>query len=167
MILITGGSSQGKYAFARSFLKDAVNATIIDGQDMDIDKDTDIDRDIDKDTDKDIDKDINSDAEQDTQIECGYCLCRKKMDLIRHYHLYLRRRMQQGADEEQLLQETKAFCEKNPDVIVVTEEVGCGVVPMDAFERKWREVCGRASVILAERSEQVYRVICGIPQRLK
>ena len=89
------------------------------------------------------------------------------MDLIRHYHLYLRRRMQQGADEEQLLQETKAFCEKNPDVIVVTEEVGCGVVPMDAFERKWREVCGRASVILAERSEQVYRVICGIPQRLK
>ena len=155
MILITGGSSQGKYAFARSFLKDAVNATIIDGQDMDIDKDT------------DIDKDINSDAEQDTQIECGYCLCRKKMDLIRHYHLYLRRRMQQGADEEQLLQETKAFCEKNPDVIVVTEEVGCGVVPMDAFERKWREVCGRAAVILAERSEQVYRVICGIPQRLK
>ena len=155
MILITGGSSQGKYAFARSFLKDAVNATIIDGQDMDIDKDT------------DIDKDINSDAEQDTQIECGYCLCRKKIDLIRHYHLYLRRRMQQGADEEQLLQETKAFCEKNPDVIVVTEEVGCGVVPMDAFERKWREVCGRASVILAERSEQVYRVICGIPQRLK
>ena len=155
MVLITGGSSQGKYAFARSFLKDAVNATIIDGQDMDIDKDT------------DIDKDINSDAEQDTQIECGYCLCRKKMDLIRHYHLYLRRRMQQGADEEQLLQETKAFCEKNPDVIVVTEEVGCGVVPMDAFERKWREVCGRASVILAERSEQVYRVICGIPQRLK
>ena len=149
MILITGGSSQGKYAFARSFLKDAVNATIIDGQDMD------------------IDKDINSDAEQDTQIECGYCLCRKKIDLIRHYHLYLRRRMQQGADEEQLLQETKAFCEKNPDVIVVTEEVGCGVVPMDAFERKWREVCGRASVILAERSEQVYRVICGIPQRLK
>ena len=165
MILITGGSSQGKYAFARSFLKDAVNATIIDGQDMDIDKDTDTD--IDKDTDKDIDKDINSDAEQDTQIECGYCLCRKKIDLIRHYHGYLRRRMQQGADEEQLLQETKAFCEKNPGVIVVTEEVGCGVVPMDAFERKWREVCGRASVILAERSEQVYRVICGIPQRLK
>lgn len=149
MILITGGSSQGKYAFARSFLKDAVNATIIDGQDMD------------------IDKDINSDAEQDTQLACGYCLCRKKIDLIRHYHGYLRRRMQQGADEEQLLQETKAFCEKNPDVIVVTEEVGCGVVPMDAFERKWREVCGRASVILAERSEQVYRVICGIPQRLK
>ena len=50
MILITGGSSQGKYAFARSFLKDAVNATIIDGQDMDIDKDTD----------KDIDKDIKN-----------------------------------------------------------------------------------------------------------
>ena len=155
MILITGGSNQGKYAFARSFLKDEKNGVMIDGQDMDIDKDT------------DIDKDINSDAEQDTQIECGYCLCRKKIDLIRHYHLYLRRRMQQGADEEQLLQETKAFCEKNPDVIVVTEEVGCGVVPMDAFERKWREVCGRAAVILAERSEQVYRVICGIPQRLK
>lgn len=143
MILITGGSSQGKYAFARSFLNDEVNAVIVDGQDMDID------------------------AEQDTQIECGYCLCWKKIDLIRHYHLYLRRRMQQGADEEQLLQETKAFCEKNQDVIVVTEEVGCGVVPMDGFERKWREVCGRAAVILAERSEQVYRVICGIPQRLK
>ncbi|MGN0412387.1 MAG: hypothetical protein ACI4FV_05065, partial [Lachnospiraceae bacterium] len=108
MILITGGSSQGKYAFARSFLKDEKKAVIIDGQDMDID--------------------IDIDAEQDTHMECGQLLCRKKMDLIRHYHLYLRRRMQQGADEEQLLQETKAFCEKNPDVIVVTEEVGCGVV---------------------------------------
>ena len=87
--------------------------------------------------------------------------------IVSQYHLYLRRRMQEGADEEILLQETKDFCKEHPNAIVVTEEVGCGVVPMDSFERTWREVCGRASVILAERSEQVYRLICGIPQRLK
>ena len=87
--------------------------------------------------------------------------------IVSQYHLFLRMRMQEGASEEALLQETEAFCKEHPDAIVVTEEVGCGVVPMDGFERKWREVCGRASVILADRSEQVYRVICGIPQRLK
>ena len=29
--------------------------------------------------------------------------------------------------------------EKNPDIILVSQEVGYGVVPMDAFDRKYRE----------------------------
>ena len=33
--------------------------------------------------------------------------------------------------------------EKNPDIVLVSQEVGYGVVPMDAFDRKYREAVGR------------------------
>ena len=52
------------------------------------------------------------------------------------------------------------------DVILVTE-VGSGLVPVDPDERAFRENAGRLSVLLAERAEEVYRVVCGIPTRLK
>ena len=34
--------------------------------------------------------------------------------------------------------------ERNPDVILVCQEVGYGVVPMDAFDRKYREAGGKS-----------------------
>lgn len=55
----------------------------------------------------------------------------------------------------------------NPDLIVLCDEVGCGVVPMDREERIWRETVGRLCCRMAEEAEAVYRVFCGIPMRLK
>lgn len=50
---------------------------------------------------------------------------------------------------------------------VVCDEVGCGVVPLDAAERRWREDVGRLCCELAERADVVVRVCCGVPQVLK
>ena len=55
----------------------------------------------------------------------------------------------------------------NPDVILICDEVGCGVVPMDPADRAWRERVGRACCRLAERASAVYRVTCGLGVRLK
>lgn len=55
----------------------------------------------------------------------------------------------------------------NPELIVLCDEVGCGVVPMDREERIWRETVGRLCCRMAERADEVYRVFCGIPMRLK
>lgn len=52
-------------------------------------------------------------------------------------------------------------------LILTVNELGCGVVPMDAGDREWREVTGRICCILAEEASAVYRVTCGIPLRLK
>lgn len=54
-----------------------------------------------------------------------------------------------------------------PDRILVTNEIGCGIVPLDPFERAYREQTGRICCELAKRSEQVWRVSCGLGQRIK
>lgn len=46
--------------------------------------------------------------------------------------------------------------------VVICNEVGCGVVPVDNADRAWREAVGRACCTLAERAERVIRVQCGI-----
>ncbi len=50
---------------------------------------------------------------------------------------------------------------------VVCNEVGCGVVPMDAFAREWREAVGRLCCDIAAQADRVYRVCCGVAQCIK
>ena len=52
-------------------------------------------------------------------------------------------------------------------LILTANELGCGVVPVDASDREWREVTGRICCKLAEEAVAVYRVTCGIPMKLK
>lgn len=54
-----------------------------------------------------------------------------------------------------------------PDVTILCDEVGCGVVPMERADRLWRERVGRTCCALAERAECVIRLYCGIPAVLK
>lgn len=56
---------------------------------------------------------------------------------------------------------------KNPNVIIICDELGCGIVPTDAFEREWRERTGRICCRLAERAESVERVMAGIAMKIK
>ena len=53
------------------------------------------------------------------------------------------------------------------DAIVIATDISCGVVPMDGTLRAWREACGRLNAQIAARSEAVWRLFCGIPERLK
>lgn len=61
----------------------------------------------------------------------------------------------------------EALLEANPDVVILCDEVGCGVVPMDRSEREWRERVGRVCCGLARRAGRVERLCCGIPTVLK
>ena len=53
------------------------------------------------------------------------------------------------------------------DAVIISREVGSGVVPMDAAERAWRERHGALLQQLSRRSETVIRIFCGLPQHLK
>ena len=61
----------------------------------------------------------------------------------------------------------EAYLARRPDAVILCNEVGCGVVPMDRADRDWRERVGRTCCYLAERAERVIRVYCGIPMVLK
>ena len=51
--------------------------------------------------------------------------------------------------------------------IVISDEVGLGVVPVCGEERRWREAVGRVCCLLAQNADEVYRVNAGIPAKIK
>lgn len=57
--------------------------------------------------------------------------------------------------------------EANPDIILICDEVGGGIVPMKKEDRIYRETVGRALCCAVKKSDRVERVMCGIGQCLK
>ena len=51
--------------------------------------------------------------------------------------------------------------------ILICRDIFCGVVPMGAENRAWRQKTGRLCQYLAAEAEQVIRIFCGLEQRLK
>ena len=121
MILITGGSYQGKlsYAKARFGLTDA--DICLGGVDFD----------------------------------------KKCLAYVERYALEAVRAGEEPADV------FRAHIDALRDRVVITTDISGGVVPMDPVLRAWREACGRMNNYLAGRADEVWRLFCGIPQRLK
>ena len=61
----------------------------------------------------------------------------------------------------------RANADKLKDKIIVATDISGGVVPMDATLRAWREANGRMNNWLAGQADEVWRLFCGLPQRLK
>jgi len=53
------------------------------------------------------------------------------------------------------------------EVIVVTNEVGWGIIPDNELSRKYAEILGRTNTKLASIAKEVYAVIAGIEVRIK
>ncbi|MCM1175618.1 MAG: bifunctional adenosylcobinamide kinase/adenosylcobinamide-phosphate guanylyltransferase [Blautia sp.] len=84
--------------------------------------------------------------------------------IIDHFHRWVRNRMLEGGCPEQ---EMEAFLNRCPDCIVISDEIGNGIVPVEPFEREYRERVGRLVIQLARKAEEVERVICGIGQKIR
>ncbi|MGI1658668.1 MAG: bifunctional adenosylcobinamide kinase/adenosylcobinamide-phosphate guanylyltransferase [Desulfitobacterium sp.] len=57
--------------------------------------------------------------------------------------------------------------EVTPQVIMVTNEVGNGIVPDNPLSRVYRDLAGRANQILGRSASQVYSVVAGYPVEIK
>ena len=53
------------------------------------------------------------------------------------------------------------------DSVLILQDIFCGVVPMGAENRAWRQKTGRLAQYLSREAEQVSRIFCGLEQRLK
>lgn len=87
--------------------------------------------------------------------------------ILADYHLEIREKLMQGETPERLIRMSEERVMSHPQLVITMDEVGCGIVPMEAFEREYRECCGRVSCVLAQKADAVYRMICGIPQKIK
>ncbi len=83
---------------------------------------------------------------------------------ICHFELLVERLLQEQTDLRKFTEEVLKI---NPDIIIITNELGCGLVPVDAFARRYREEHGRICTYLASQAKEVHRVMCGIGKVIK
>ena len=101
----------------------------------------------------------------DAQIIDGEAISEtEEFSAIDHYHLRIRRQLEEGKDP---VAELEKMITAHPDIILLCDEVGMGIVPMDKKDREYREAVGRTMCVAAQKAEEVYRVICGIGEKIK
>ena len=114
----------------------------------------------------------------------------KEAQVLNHLHLYIKRlTYKEGAAYNTTVDDTittddtitadttaktmpaaeiiKDIYEANPDIILICDEVGGGIVPLKKEDRIYREAVGRALCCAVKKSDRVERVMCGIGQCLK
>lgn len=85
-------------------------------------------------------------------------------ECVINYHLLIKQLMLEKMDTAEF---TKKFCAENPNAVIVMNEIGCGIIPIEKGEREWRENVGRCGCIIVEKADTVIRMTCGIPTVIK
>jgi adenosylcobinamide kinase / adenosylcobinamide-phosphate guanylyltransferase len=57
--------------------------------------------------------------------------------------------------------------EQNKTLIVVSNEVGMGIVPDSRLSRSFRDIAGRANQLMASLSDRAYLLVSSIPLKIK
>lgn len=87
--------------------------------------------------------------------------------LVHHFHLWIKRRMEEGQEVTEINKLVDQILHRNPNIVIIVDELGCGIVPMDAFDRNYRESVGRVCCKIAKEAKEVHRVICGLGMVIK
>ena len=89
--------------------------------------------------------------------------------VLNHFHELVKRSLTEDSDITP--ENIDAFVDQaaapGKDLIILCDELGCGVVPYDRNDRAWREKTGRLLCLLAAGADEVYRVTAGIAVRIK
>ncbi len=62
---------------------------------------------------------------------------------------------------------SSALARQSSPVILVTNEVGLGIVPDNALARSFRDAAGHVNQIIAQIADQVELVVAGLPMKVK
>lgn len=73
--------------------------------------------------------------------------------------------------QAEILRQVEKLClwlkENNKSGILVTNEVGMGIVPENRLARYFRDVAGRVNQLAAAEADEAWLVCCGLPVKLK
>ena len=98
-----------------------------------------------------------SDNEPDLELPQESCI-------INAFHLFILAQVKTGSD-------SMGYLERNMDVlrnkIIICDDISCGVVPISAEARIWRESTGRCLGLLSKNADTVIRLFCGIASIIK
>ena len=85
-------------------------------------------------------------------------------DIISGIHMGVRNLLALNEDPVKIYTE---YIDLFKDKILIGDEIGSGIVPVDSFDRKWRDETGRVYVLLSNNAERVDRMWAGCVQKLK
>lgn len=71
---------------------------------------------------------------------------------------------QEGVDPVELFKKHESQWQGS---VLICEDIFCGIVPLGAENRAWREAAGRLCAYLASQADSVTRMFCGLARRLK
>ena len=174
MLIVVGGSHQGKLAFAMQWY-DLTKEDVADLAET-------------------PGKKLSGIKLSDEKLsnEDKYCEVIAQKRIWNHFHEYIRRKLLEMLDAQnvvsrkdgagtnrKMIMETEAvlverlmepiwsYLAANPDTIIICDEIGCGLIPMDAFERQYRDIVGRCMCELTKQAKEVVRITCGLPTWMK
>ena len=83
-----------------------------------------------------------------------------------YYHLeaLTRRAAEEGLNSDELVKRLLPYIKNS---VIVSREIGCGIVPMEPIERLYRELHGSVLRRIAKEADSVTRIFCGLPEVLK
>jgi adenosylcobinamide kinase/adenosylcobinamide-phosphate guanylyltransferase len=85
--------------------------------------------------------------------------------------MWLSNLCERGAKDEKILEAVssllRAIRRIAARVVVVSNELGLGLVPVDARSRRFRELAGEANRVIAEEADDAYFVVSGMLLSLK
>lgn len=91
----------------------------------------------------------------------------KDDNIWNHIHLDVKKWLEEGQTLEEVRDRIWKRISDNPGILIISDEIGNGIVPMDDFQRMYREEMGRILIDLAKEAKHVTRIMCGIPQQIK
>lgn len=83
---------------------------------------------------------------------------------VKNFHFFVRKMLDENCNITNMLDK---ICDINPNITIISTEIGYGIVPMDKSDREWRESVGRACCYIAEKAETVIRVVCDVGNVIK
>ena len=79
--------------------------------------------------------------------------------------LWVSNAMEAGLGDERIVDETReiasALAKREAPAVVVSNEVGLGIVPMNALARRYRDTLGRVNATFVGEAERAYFVVAG------
>lgn len=74
----------------------------------------------------------------------------------------------QGASIERIIEKFVSACKSSRvNIIIVSNEVGMGIVPDNPLARQFRDIAGHANQKIAQAADEMYFVAAGIPVKIK
>jgi adenosylcobinamide kinase / adenosylcobinamide-phosphate guanylyltransferase len=112
-------------------------------------------------------------AEVPLELSAWFKQCARKYRVIvvDCLTMWLSNHCARGTKDREIIEQTNmllgAIRQSGARVVLVSNELGLGLVPIDAHSRRFRELAGTVNRLVAKAADQAYFVVSGIPLSLK